>query len=354
MAEVRGDHIKIEVDALANGLENKMRSTNLNISPRCCIFKVPNILRRHNPEAYAPNGFSIGPYHYGKKHLKATQKIKLKYLHDLISGFEDPKAKLRTLIEAISEVQQEARDCYADPIDHISQDEFINILVLDGCFLIELFRKNADDKLQKNDDPVFKMSCMRQFLCHDLILLENQIPWMVLEILFAITRKPEDQTTSNLSLLVLWYCYTASITISKFPSDINAVFEPFLSREHGSKHILDLLRNSMVLSSSITEVKDGEWKSMPSATRLREAGIKFKEGTSTSIFDIKFDHGVIEIPPLSVQETTESVFRNLICLEQCLPNCAHMVTSYAILLDNLINTTDDMEILCKRGSLKIG
>ncbi|EXC20168.1 hypothetical protein L484_011412 [Morus notabilis] len=46
---------------------------------------------------------------------------------------------------------------------------------------------------------------------------------------------------------------------------------------------------------------------------------------------------------------TRRLFRNLICLEQCLPNCAPIVTYYAILSDNLINTTRDMEILCKSG-----
>ncbi|GMN26644.1 hypothetical protein TIFTF001_046074 [Ficus carica] len=351
MENARGDHITIEVDALANELKNTMRTTNLTMSPQRCIFKVPNILERHNPKAYAPNAFSIGPYHYGEEHLQATQKIKLKYLHDLVFSFEDPDTVLRTLIGAISKVQQKARACYGDPFDHISAPEFVKILVLDGCFLIQLFRKNADEKLQKDDDPVFTVSCMSQLLGHDLILLENQIPWMVLELLYdIITRKLEDPSVKSLNSLVLGYCRHTSTIFGKF----DAVIYPFLPGDRKSnKHILDLLRNSLVLPSSIKEKKSMvQEQTMPSATRLMEAGIRFNENTSQkSILDIEFERtdGVLKIPPLAIHEDTESLFRNLICLEQCLPNCTPVVTCYAILLDNLINTTEDVELLCKSG-----
>lgn len=348
MADARGDHVTID-------LERMMNSTSLTVSTQRCIFKAPNILSRHNPKAYAPNAFSIGPYHYGKQHLQATQNIKLMYLRDLVSSVPstDPRTKLRKLVVAINtnQVLQEARECYAEPFDHIPTNEFVKILVIDGCFLIELFRRNAYKDLQKDDDPVFKSSCMRQFLCHDLILLENQIPWRVLEILFGITRNPEDRNLPDLSRFVLFYCYNGSIPLSRVPSDVNTALQQLFSREHGSKHILDLLRNSMVLPSSITTQNHQTltWQSLPSATRLREAGIKFKTSTSVFTLDVKFKDGVLEIPPILIQETTESLFRNLICLEQCLPSCLHRVTSYAKLLDNLINTTEDMEILCKSG-----
>lgn len=78
-----GDDVRIDVDALVTDLGNLM-SHNLSMSSRRCIFRVPNILFRHNPNAYTPNPFSIGPFHYNKPHLNATQKIKLKYWHGLI------------------------------------------------------------------------------------------------------------------------------------------------------------------------------------------------------------------------------------------------------------------------------
>ncbi|XP_050230986.1 uncharacterized protein LOC126680002 [Mercurialis annua] len=41
-----------------------------------------------------------------------------------------------------------------------------------------------------------------------------------------------------------------------------------------------------------------------------------------------------------------NLFKNIISYEQCSRNCSPIVTCYAILLDNLINTTKDVNILC--------
>ena len=66
---------------------------------------------------------------------------------------------------------------------------------------------------------------------------------------------------------------------------------------------------------------------------------------STFILGISFKEGVLALSPILIQETTETLFRNLISLEQCLPRCRPIFTSYAILMDNLINTTHDIEVL---------
>ena len=97
----------------------------------------------------------------------------------------------RKLLDSIKKVEGKARDCYAGNIDQnvAVTGNFVEMLVVDGCFIIELFRK--DSKVEKeDDDPIFSMSCMLQFLHHDLILLENQIPWFALEILFEKTKGP--------------------------------------------------------------------------------------------------------------------------------------------------------------------
>ena len=48
-----------------------------------------------------------------------------------------------------------------------------------------------------------------------------------------------------------------------------------------------------------------------------------------------------------IQETTETIFRNLIAYEQCLPNCEPIFISYAKVMDNLIDTPSDLDVLCK-------
>ena len=354
MAEVGKDNIVINVAALRKGLSEKM-SGNLSMPKMCSIFRVPTILSRHSPQAYLPNQFSFGPFHHHNQNLKGSEKIKAKYLVDLSSRLENPnlnpnpkdRATIRAeLTEAICQIWKEAQDYYAGPLG-MDATKFIEVLVLDGCFIVELFRKKAYDNLIEKDDPIFTMSCLHQFLWHDLILLENQIPWVVLEILFDKTMiAPIDKKP----LVHLAIDFFANIFSTTEPP-----VEPLLSNPSENKHILDLLRNSLVLPSYVSKKRSFGWETMRSATTLKESGIKFKMlAKSESILDIKFDkkRGLLEIPPLFIQETTETIFRNLISLEQCCPNYDAIITSYAVLLDNLINTKDDTEILCKSKAIQ--
>jgi hypothetical protein len=116
-------------------------------------------------------------------------------LQDLIDRSPIPSMKLRELIISIQAMEKEARQCYADEIAYTPY-EFVEILVIDGCFIVELFNRGAYRDIRdkyKLDDPVFTMPCMLRFLQHDLILLENQVPWMVLELLFNKTNHPGQQ-----------------------------------------------------------------------------------------------------------------------------------------------------------------
>ncbi|PON95336.1 hypothetical protein TorRG33x02_088580 [Trema orientale] len=254
---------------------------------------------------------------------------------------------IKKFTKSIRKVQKEAREYYAGEIG-IQAEKFVEILVLDGCFIIELFRKKSYSNLRDKCDPIFTMSCLLQFLYHDLILLENQIPWMVLEILFNKTITSIDKKP----LVELAIDFFGNIFSTK-PTPT----QPLLSvnQNHGrSKHILDLLRNSLVLNSSVTKQRSYQWEPMLSATNLQDSGITFKVNFhSDSILDIQFckKTGVMVIPTLLIQETTETVFRNLVSLEQCCPNYEPIVTSYAVLLDNLINTNADIQILCKSKTI---
>ncbi|KAJ6776843.1 hypothetical protein OIU74_000922 [Salix koriyanagi] len=334
------DQVIVDIDHPSSSIAIMM-SQNLIMSDKCCIFRVPPILRRHRESAYIPNAFSIGPWHRNLPLMESTEKIKLKYLKGLLSRESKSGVTLKELYDSTKEIEKEARSCYAEPIDDAEED-FVRILVIDGCFLIELFRKDNDDSLREKDDPIFNMAFMMQCLYHDLILVENQIPWLVLEHLFNKTSvkpstKAKEKTLAQLALQF----FDNTFSFNRPNTDI--LYD-------GKKHLLDLLRYWLIQSSGNDE--DGStWEPIPSATDLVDAGIKFKVGDSKerSLLDIKFNinDGSLEIPSLLIQETTEVVIRNLISYEQCSPQCTDRITSYAVLLDNLINTTKDMDILTR-------
>ncbi|XP_035546528.1 uncharacterized protein LOC108994244 [Juglans regia] len=294
---VSGDSVIINIEGLAYSIEEMMFHDSL-VPPKSCIFKIPNILYRQNEKAFIPDAFSFGPLHHdGNPNLKAIEKIKLQYLQCLISRLhtlETSEKRVIDLVKSIEEVEKVARQYYAESIEY-TPEEFVKILLIDGCFIIELFRKLAYDELREKEDPIFTMSYMLQFLYNDLILLENQVPWIVLECLFNMT-KQQIHTESLLELAIQFFGTTFSATSP----------------------------------TKILPLKDIQ-----------------HIGTSESILDIKFNDGVLKIPPLLIQETTEIAFRNLIAFEQCYTDCEAWLTSYAILIDNLINTTKDVDILCK-------
>ncbi|GKV07944.1 hypothetical protein SLEP1_g19640 [Rubroshorea leprosula] len=341
------------IESVASSLENNMGQQEMMqfISAKACIFKIPSILRRHNEEAFIPNAFSIGPFHHDKHNPRDTQKIKLKYLEGLLTRTGNRKTMLRQCISEIKTKEKEARECYAEEID-MSEEEFVEMLVLDGCFIIELLRKNAEEE-KDGDDPIFSMSCMIQFLYQDLILLENQIPWFVLERLFSSTGGPSQSKSLVIELVLKFF--------GNIFSSEQLLVDDNIFTNQDIKHILDLLRSSLVLQLPLPEceiklekqsqqVQKG-WQPFPSATTIKESGIKFMKVKSTTILDVKFVNGTLKMPSILIQETIEPVFRNLISYEQCYPNCQPRITSYAILLDNLINTLEDLDELLESGIL---
>ncbi|PON95321.1 hypothetical protein TorRG33x02_088430 [Trema orientale] len=356
MAEGDRDHdYAIDIASIISYMKNQMVvDGSLTMSTGFSIFRIPAAVSRHNMRAYMPSAFSIGPFHHGNVLLKPAERIKWKYLLGLLARLSNPNPGLITrlpnpdsdralesLTEVICDVQREARREYAGSIG-LSVSEFVKLLVLDGCFVIELFRKKAYPGLIHMDDPIFTVSRTLQFLYHDLILLENQIPWLVLEILFDRTKSTSVDEKPLVELAIEFF--------GDIFSTVRPPIRPLLEKRHGScKHILDLLRNSLVLPSSIKvpPKKIFAWQPMPSASSLKEAGIILRRAKySDSILDVKFRKGVLEIPTLLINENTESLFLNLISLELYSPNYEGFITSYALLFDNLIQTTTDMKILC--------
>ena len=341
MAENKEDSAAIDIEGLVYYSIKDQMSQDLFTSPNCCIFKTPTILLELNEKAYVPDAFSIGPFHHGRPKFEETEKIKIKYLKGLISRSPSPETMLRDLINSVKHVEREARECYAGPIVY-SPDEFVKMLVIDGCFIIELFRKGDFRKFREDNDPILSKSCMREVLAHDFLLLENQVPWIVLERLFNLTVDLTDNN-ANAGLIELVKFFVRINLWIELPSDHPPIQE--------IKHILDVLRKLMVSSIGAGEFLT-DWTPLPSATSLVEAGVKIRRGESKSFLDIKFDNGVLEIPQFVIYEITETLFLNIISFEQCYPNCEPSFTCYAMLLDNLINTTKDADILCENKIIK--
>jgi hypothetical protein len=72
---------------------------------------------------------------------------------------------------------------------------------------------------------------------------------------------------------------------------------------------------------------------------------------SECLFDLKFTNKVLEIPCFKLYNITESLFRNLVALEQFHYVNDAYVTDYIFLVDSLIDTAKDVNLLVQKKIL---
>ncbi|KAJ8766485.1 hypothetical protein K2173_022544 [Erythroxylum novogranatense] len=332
------DHIVVEInESLATSIRRKMES----ISSSHSICKINESLLKANEKAYVPAKVSIGPYHHGKEQFKFMEEHKWRYVYALLSRRPNLETVLDDCVAALKQLEGRAVSCYSEKTNFTS-DEFLKIMLIDGCFLIELFMKYSMKSLRRRNDIIFSTAGMLFDLRCDFILLENQIPLFVLLRLFQLVPIPK-QCTFSLPELAFRYFK------NMIPGDQNFHREKFNEEGH---HLLDLIGHCLLpkypkLPKKLAESE----RQLHSATELRRNGIKFKRSWTENLLDIRFGKNVLEIPPIILHQYTESLFRNLIQLEHCSRDNVQHITSYAFLMKSLIRNEKDVKLLEKRDIL---
>jgi hypothetical protein len=95
-------------------------------------------------------------------------------------------------LAAVRPLEERVRACYEGRASGTGSNELTECLVLDGAFVLELFRGALDsgkgfvDALgYSRHDPVFAMRGAMHAVRNDMILLENQVPLFVLDLLLG-------------------------------------------------------------------------------------------------------------------------------------------------------------------------
>ncbi|KAI3881045.1 hypothetical protein MKX03_015660 [Papaver bracteatum] len=380
-----GGHVGIGMeDQVANSIIKKLGySASRSRSVSCCIHRVPDIFHEMSKHsAYVPEAISIGPYHRGNKNLKNMEDYKLSLMRTLLAraakikfgeeeeeeivestGGEEKRVEvigeidevvtmtpqpglmrapkgwsiiLKDCVTAIIKRETEFRECYSDPIK-LNSKELVEIMVVDGLFTIEYFNVHVMQEYKNNiDDPLLGKAWLKSLLYWDFLLLENQLPIFVLKDLFKLTADENKSGVDAFYKLVLGY-----FRIS-FPGKDYIHFRD-LQRYRNAKHLLDVF--IVALHPCLISHSD-------SVKALLRSGVQFKEYYNAhSFLDIKFSNGVFEIPRLSIGDKTDRWLRNLIAYEQFGYNSSGYVTSYAVLMDCLISSAEDVELLRKKGIL---
>ncbi|KAK1426020.1 hypothetical protein QVD17_14687 [Tagetes erecta] len=307
----------------------------------CSIFKVPQTLVDINGKSYGPQIVSVGPFHHGQPHLEMIEEHKWRFLHQLLNRTKAKGMVLEDFLRAMQPLEVMARESYSVTIPYNS-DEFIEMMVLDGCFIIELFRMMGALVEVDKHDPLINMSWIMSFLLRDLIRLENQIPFFVLECLFELTNTTKSPTLTTLALGFFDRAIPRpEIVLDKY-SNIKAT------------HLLDLLRSSFIPP----DLEHSEPENRPPShiifniSKLQRSGIKLKPWEAESFLVVNFKHGVIHMPTITIDDFMCAFLLNAVAFEQCHGDSLKIFTTYVTLLDSLINTSKDVGLLCDQNIIE--
>ncbi|XP_031282393.1 UPF0481 protein At3g47200-like [Pistacia vera] len=321
--------------------EHKLRELKIDIDEKlepdseCCIYRVPKELRKINKAAYTPQLVSIGPFHHGNKDLAEMEKQKVRYKKEF--GERMIEENWEDFITFIEKEEQHIRNCYSETSPLKSLD-FITMIFYDAIFIIEHFLKFQECK----DDFLLNKPCFRAGLNRDIQLLENQLPYFVLEELYKSTIN-KVQGYPNFLTLSIGFFYDSMCSKKE-----NSTYHPNVN------HFTDLKRNSLL---HIHPEDNDYFSHLPSAVKLKESGVKFTALEERCLLDIErkqrnfripipyFSGVELKIPRLEVVDDTETVIRNVMAFEQCHYPLKTHVCNYISFMDFLIDTEKDVDLL---------
>ncbi|RWR96976.1 UPF0481 protein [Cinnamomum micranthum f. kanehirae] len=334
------------------------------------ICKVPERLRRGKTDAYEPRIISLGPYHHGKPNLQAMEKYKRSFL-EVILSFR-PQIPRKRYIKVIKKEEEKIRTCYTDANADIDSEKFVEMILIDACFLVGyLLHIYYDVRGVLELDSIVGMD---DLIRYDILLLENQLPFFILIKIFDLL---ELTPLSFMDLAIKYLnCWEGEKKVDFQPpesfhhllhlSHSHCLFTPQVGKgslvsTHGKEpDPIDQPPSASVLPAAVTVTISEEESGPihrpqpPSATVLHEAGVKFekKEAKGSSSLDVTFNNGKMMIPPLVIDTFNMSRLRNLVAFEQLYPNFNELdksFTAYVEFMDFIVNTPEDVALLHKEG-----
>ncbi|MFS7982015.1 hypothetical protein Hanom_Chr10g00957771 [Helianthus anomalus] len=213
----------------------KTLKTQLSVpidTPPLSIFSVPQILKDEKPEAYAPQKIGLGPKHHFRTELYSNmQQNKLTAVKRVIKPYQIPDLEDQ-VAERIKNIIPVICPCY-DSFPETNADAFAWLFGIDGLLLLDQLRVYLDKGFAIDEK--------------DLIMLENQIPMIVLkEIEKALSANGE---------------HVEELWESKFRYFAEANSPFLLSKESMEfervNHLLDYMYHSIV-NNEVS--KDSYWK----------------------------------------------------------------------------------------------
>ncbi|KAI4996641.1 hypothetical protein ZWY2020_051561 [Hordeum vulgare] len=328
------------------------------------IHRFPASLRSLDGDYIVPRMVAIGAYHHGLPELQDMEEIKKAAAYHFC---RDSGLSPEAVYHKVLAVASDARSCYTDgEVQCVTSDEdlFASIMFRDGCFLLQtilwILQQGGGD-----GPPLPSFSCKlnSMALLRDLFLLENQIPWVVLEALMGCRL---DVFPDALREFI--------VHIGKFfqlHTDTDLLHQPLDLKLDGNgsynkpAHLLALLHfHHSGGSSSTDELHLLGLETLPpvvtSAVDLAQTGIKLAPSKTAAFGGMALiSKGALfpelSMPPLFLSELTACWLVNMAAFESTgsvhhgATSGHYIVSSYLTLLSMLMDRVEDVhELRAKR------
>ncbi|KAG9443407.1 hypothetical protein H6P81_014747 [Aristolochia fimbriata] len=285
----------------------------------CSICRVPAELQDHYyDKLYRPKLVSIGPYHHGQPHLTPMEEHKIRALGKSLekSGKTVDDLKQEFMEADVGALMESYEDL--DASEWSDRGKFLELLILDGNFVLELLRPISvmvkvhsisgslpPDDFYKNYDPVFGIyrPSHLKALYLDILKLENQVPFLVLEKLHLVLAESIKTTTTTTTTVG----YLDEHLLVDFPK----VREKYKREGRKPMHLLDFFRTKMIGKLSTRTLPTLIALETQSASTYKEAGIAFEPSHDAAISEIKLDTKNVLVLPVRILEFDETLRANL-------------------------------------------
>ncbi|XP_076948570.1 UPF0481 protein At3g47200-like [Bidens hawaiensis] len=305
----------------------------------------PSTLRNLSPSSFNPRVVSIGPLHRKDENLQRFEAWKAAFVHDLLSRNEPSLTQqvpptLTTCVEKVTSMIEKIKGSYADGKSY-DDSELAKMMVMDACFILEFIH-----------DMIIDGSSLRlqdQYIPYDLVLLENQIPFFVLNGVYEcyISKFEEPVPLTEFLLRLLKY-----INLFEGRIKVGGGSRSYYNHDHILGYLQHCYQPKYYNPSGFPR------STIHSAVELDRAGVNFKPkqdakwAMAMEIKPSKFSSTTfwfkptLTMPILRINDFTELVLRNLIAYEQSYVVDPY-VTSYARAMDMLIDTHEDIARLVR-------
>ncbi|CAL4982641.1 unnamed protein product [Urochloa decumbens] len=312
------------------------------------INRYPPSLRAFDEWYTVPRMVAIGPYHHVRLRDQPKQVEKVKHVaaHHCI---RESGHSIEEVYAAITSAAHDGRRLYdKDVMARIGDDDFLTMMFYDACFLVQYMLWCTHGAVEMDASLRSFLDFNRKVLRHDLMLFENQLPWLVVE---AVMRfRPVDLA----DFISDWRDYLQDRKVlQEKPVVLDDSYKP--------PHLLGLLWFYMVGRSTTkmqTRAKLDSIRVSVSAIELAEIGITLTAAKDTIRGILSAE---LSLVPLSLDDERASFLFNMAALELCTTSNFlasededSAVCSYLLLLSMLVHREEDVQELRTKHLLQGG